>query len=322
MNLSAISFAGKTAYNIKSEEFKKYVLNRLESRYGLRIIAKHFEKFTNEMDNIPRMLSVRSNGNPYFMYLMKYNFVNYVCCIDKKIQQGYCFPRMIIVNYHFAEELFTDTVFDTEMIKMNDGRWLLLINDLIVYKAAYLRDMNLIKRLNIAYTLFETSYMYDDLDISIIAVKKYFKTSDEILEHIPKLPYTVRGIYAKALFLKFRDILVNFDDTKIKKVEKVSYKHFKDFLTLEDIQEVKQAPQENNTDAHSDEYTEFHTKKTNHPDTYELYDGSGLLVGTACISSMKVSKFMRNLFETKNIVDKILIKYIFSQKFNKWMPVC
>ena len=233
MNLSTINFAGKVGYNIKSEESKKYILENLERKYGLKIITKHYEKYDNSdktkniINTNPHMVCARSNGNPYFLYLTRYNQTSQYCIfIDKKIQPGYFYPRMILVFFQFDDVLFDDTIMDGEMVKL-DGKWMFLLNDMIVYKGNYLKDQNLVKRLNLLYDMLDKMYKEDDMDICYFAVKKYFRYDqvNELLnDHVPNLKYTCRGLYFKPLFIKFKDILVNFDDSLVKKVEKKKYK--------------------------------------------------------------------------------------------------
>jgi hypothetical protein len=336
VHIGEISFCDKTAFNIKSDDTKKQLLDHLETRYNLKIITKHFDKFEQRMisnlNNNPHMVCVRSNGNPYFLYLTKINFVNYCIFIDKKIQQGYFFPRMIITNYHFDDKLFNDTILDGEMIKKNGEKWVFMVNDLIVYNGSYLRELNLIKRLNMLYNMLENEFNPDLMHVSHIQVKKYFKYDElekMITEYIPTLQYSCRGIYFKPLFLRFKDILVNFDDSVVKKVEREKFKHIGNFLLLnEDKTAIIENIPKNNiktqqiNSSDEDKTTKFQVRKTSSPDVYEMFDSKGIMVDTACIPGMKVSKFMRELFAKKNVVDKIELEFEFSEKFNKWIPKC
>lgn len=326
MQISEISFADKVAYNIKADDTKRFILDGLEKKYNLKIIAKHHERFgehlMNSINNNPHLVCVRSNGNPYFLYLLKYNFTNYCVFIDKKIQQGYYYPRMIICNFHFADSLFEDTVFDGEMVKTKSGRWVFLLNDLLVSRGEYLKDQNIVKRLNQVYDILEKDFEADNMDICRFAVKKYFKYDeiDRMLsEHVPRLPYTCRGVYFKPLFLRFREVLVNFDDSVVKKVERKKYKTVGNFLMKDDALVVEEKKQEQSS---SSKNGTFYARKTSQPDIYDLFDAAtSNPMGTLCVPSMKISKAMRKLFENKNVVDKVQIRCEFSEKFNKWVPV-
>jgi hypothetical protein len=326
MQISEISFVDKIAYNIKADDTKKHILDSIEKRYNLKIITKHHERFDERLmptiNNNPHLVCARSNGNPYFLHMMKYNFTNYCVFIDKKIQQGYFYPRMIICNFHFDDSLFSDTILEGEMVKTKSGKWIFVFNDLLVLKGEFLSDSNVVKRLNLLYETLEKDFKPDDMDICQFAVKKYFKydaIKELVNDHVPKLPYTCRGLYFKPLFLRFREILINFDDSVIKKVERKKYKNAGNFLLNEDAVEIikqqEQIVQQNKE-------CNFNIRKTSNPDIYELYDiNSNKMDGTACIPTLKLSKAMYHLFQNKNVVDKVPIKCEFSEKWNKWVPM-
>ena len=327
MQIAEISFADKVAYNIKADDTKRYILDNLEKRYNLKIISKHHERFEERLlpliNNNPHLVCVRSNGNPYFLHMLRYNFTNYCIFIDKKIQQGYFYPRMIICNFHFKDAVFDDTIMEGEMIKTKSGRWAFIMNDILVHKGEYLQDYNLIKRINILYEMLQNDFLEDDMDICKFSVKKYYKydqIDDLMKNHVPNLPYTCRGVYFKPLFLRFKDILVNFDDSVVKKVDRKNYKHTSNFMLAEDAPAII----EKREIIHklSEKKQKFNVRKTSNPDIYELLDvNTNVLEGIACIPSMKCSKAMRALFERKNVVDKLELDCEYSEKFNKWIPI-
>lgn len=345
VHIGEISFCDNTAYNIKSDDTKKYILEKFENVYNLKIITKHYDKYEQDasdklfsnLNKNPHLLCVRSNGNPYFLYLTNLNFVNYCIFIDKKIQQGYYYPRMIITHFHFDDTLFTDTVFDGEMIKMNGEKWVFMINDLIVYKGQHLKELNLVKRLNTLYTSLKKEFYPDFMDISRIQVKKYFTYDeiDKLRDHIDnKISYSCRGIYFRPLFLRFRDILINFDDSLIKKVERNKYKHTNNFLLKDDINDNTSNSSKSETDLPSLDIindnveitncNKFLVRKTNIPDVYEIapVDNPDTdKIQNLCIPTMKISKYMRELFIKKNMIDRIEMTLEFSDKFKKWIPI-
>lgn len=334
MRIGDISFCDKIGYNIRSDETKKQILDKLEKKYGIRIIARHYDKFDPArsvpvLNRNPHLICARSNGNPYMLYLTRYNFVDICIFIDKKVQQGYFLPRMIVAHLMIGTSaVHDDTIMHGEMIKKNDGSWVFAINDMTVYKGRLLSEENLVKRLNYVYALLESEYIEDDMTPFKIVVKKFF-TYDEVEaldNHIKTLPYTCRGLYFKPLFIKFRDILLNFDDALVKKVER--YKVGGTFM-LNEGGEAACAPPPTaslkpttvslNPITNLNQ-TRFYTKKTSAPDVYDIFDEHGSAVGIACIPTLALSKKMRLLFETKTIIDKLNLPYTYSDKFNKWVP--
>lgn len=340
-NLKHISFADRTAHNVNNDEFKKNILDKIYNRYGLKIMTRHFdtfqEKYIDNLNDNPHLICVRSNGNPYFMFLTKINFINFTIFIDKKIQQGYFFPRMILVNYHFSDTLFTDTIFEGEMVKTSENhdlnkKWMFIINDAVVVGGQHLQNLNLVKRINIIYQILQNDFSESDTDIACIRVKKFFnyeQLQDLMNFHIPNLNYTARGIYFKPLFLRFRDILFNFDPTLIQKVDrrKIGNSDFleRDIIRTSDIIEKNSSNcDQNNEFEKNDENISnkiFLTKKTNIPDVYELHEHNNInICGNPSIPSLKISQMMREIFADKNMVDKVEISYSWNSKFSNWVP--
>lgn len=328
MHSGEISFCDKVAYNIKSDDVKKYILDRIEKRYSLKIVHKHYEKFDPKssvatLKKNPHMVCVRSNGNPYFLYLMKYNGVNYCIFIDKKIQQGYYLPRMIIVHLAFSDELFEDTILEGEMVKAKTSQWYFLCNDLLVMAGSHLRDMNHPRRISLLYGMFDAHHKRDDLDLFKFAVKTFFKYHElaSLEAHVEQLPYTARGVYFKPLFMRFKDILYNFDDNLIKKVERIKYKTVKPFMLKEDVLDSQSESSTENNNSTLNMTKNFYVRKTATPDTYELFCDNGEKAGVACVPSFKVSKYLREITKPLNMVDKIQLSFEYSEKFNKWIPI-
>lgn len=338
MHVGEISFCDKVAYNIKSEDAKKYILDRLDQRYGVKIIHKHFEKFVEErsvniLRNNPHLVCVRSNGNPYFLYLMKYNFIQYAVFIDKKIQQGYYLPRMIVVHMSFDDVMFEDTIVEGEMVKANNGKWYYLINDMLVCMGRHLQEVNHPKRMNMLYDVLEKYHSHEEHDLFRIGVKTFFRYTelkDVMQSHIQQLPYTCRGFYFKPLYMKFKDILLNFDDNLIKKVERVKYKDItKQAFILSTEVNAPSVDSSHSSGASTPLIQEqvggegvraLNIRKTSVPDVYELYDPvSAAMVGVACVPTLKISKRMRDLTKDLNMVDKVSAPFALNEKFGKYM---
>ena len=68
MHIGEISFCNRIGFNIKSDEFKKQVLEDL-ARYGCKVIQKHHDRYGDQSPSIlhtnPHLRTMRTNGNPY-----------------------------------------------------------------------------------------------------------------------------------------------------------------------------------------------------------------------------------------------------------------
>lgn len=338
MHLGNISFCDQLGYNIKSDDVKKKILEELETHIEFKVIQKHFQKYDpsstpSVVQNRPHMMCVRTNGNPYLLLLTKCNFINQCIFIDKKIQQGYYYPRMIVTKLWFDDSLFEHkTVLDGEMVRLSEGKWIFVIHDILCDRGISLASWNLMRRVSRIYELLVHQFRPDVYDVCKLEVKRYFPINEarELVEtFIPSLPYTCRGIYFKPLFQKFKDILLNFDDSLIKHVHRESYKDVGAFLLRSNtpppiqkaIEEAKDTPATTSKQTDVDVTRVFYARKTNIPDVYHLYETSSSEdYQVACISNLKTSKMMRMLFSHCNPVDSIPMECLFSNRFQKWVP--
>jgi len=188
---------------------------------------KHWFKLDEQqfkyVQTVPHWACLRSNGNPYFVYFTKYEDVNQIMYIDKKVQPGYQKPRIILTKGQFDDEIFNNTLLEGEMVKDQNQQWVFLINDIIIYKGRYLNGLQLPVRLGYAYELLEKHYQADDwMDVCQFQVKRYFECSQdaiaEMLMFSKDMPYTNRGIYFMPHNMKYKPKLMNFNDELIKNV--------------------------------------------------------------------------------------------------------
>lgn len=339
--LGEISFAGKTAYNLKCADMKATILRELEDVHKTKIIQRHHERFTDghiqKLSSNPYLVTFRSNGNPYFIYLTRINLVNQCIFCDKKVQQGYSSPRMIIARFGFDDDLFDGTLLDGEMVSDTDGKWLFLVADIFTYRGNHMNNVDAVRRLNLVYEIFGNMFRPDAFDVCGFQVKSYFSYEDigkMLTEFVPSLPYSLRGLYFKPMNLRYNDILYNFDDSLIKKVYRQKFStEAKPFLDVQDLQDMQDAqvvrdvnqyekppqPSETNTVSKT-----FFARRTALPDVFILEDPKTKKnIGTACIPTMDVSRFMRALFKDKNINDRIELDFYESSHFGtgKWIPV-
>lgn len=339
MQTGIISFCGKnTGVNIKSNDTKRLLTEKLD-QYGINILKKHFDKFTPEiekkMQQMKHLISLKSNGNPYLLFLTRFNGVDTAMYVDKKIQHGYFLPRIIIDRLSFKTTLFEDTIIDGEMVKINDQKWLFLMNDLFVYRSKKMVKFNLIQRLNKLHRILETKYFPIPNQKYAIQIKKYFHKIDDVLEFKEELEYTSRGIQYKPTHGRFKYILKNFDDSLITDVKRVKYSSTNKFLegSAEEINnntpvtEVYDINFKDPPPAITREPVNkgslikiLHLQKTDQPDVFKLFDGDSP-VGIASVSTMKTSKMLRKAFADVNLNEKKTFECEFSQKFQKWVPI-
>jgi hypothetical protein len=239
MQTGIISFGDRVAWNIKCN--KDEILDELSTLYNVRIIQKHYFNIDDNnikyLAKIPHLISLRSNGNRYYIYFTLYNNVEIIYYIDMKIHTGYEKPRIILGRGLFDKSLFKNTLLDGEMVKTNDNKWIFIINDIIAYEGNKLDDVILPDRLKIIYKILETKYTPDEIiDVCTYKVKNYYhlskKSIDELLQFSKELNYTSRGLYFSSFYLKHKPKLLNFNNDIIVSV----HKKIKDNAVFKELQ--------------------------------------------------------------------------------------
>jgi len=327
MHIGEISFCNRLGFNVKSDEFKKQILDSISGYGSSKIIQKHHEKFVPEtsisiINANPHMMTLRTNGNPYYMYMTTYNGVNQCIFIDKKVQQGYMYPRMVIVKFWLDDALFQNTLFTGEMVKSEkSGEWTYVIHDIIADSGQEMNTVNLVKRINRMYEIFSQLWTPDARqDVCDIKIKRYFHLSEysAMMDFSKTLPYSCRGIYFKPLFIKFKDILYNFDDTLVKKIDKGSFS--KEFQETK-VEVAETVISEEKTKVITNPIATMMIQKSAQPDIYQVFTSTGIDAGIAFVNNIKTSKMLRERFDMATPVDKVKFHCIFNTRFSKWGPI-
>ena len=311
---------------------KQTILNDISDKYNKKIIEKHYERFSENSYNIlnsrPYIMSLRSNGNPYFLYLTKIGNVNQCVFIDKKIQIGYIYPRMVLVKLWFDKRLFNNTLFEGEMVK-SDRKWVFLLHDMFVEADKSLKSYNIIKRYNLMYNIIHKEHTASHQDICLIQIKKLFKYEEghNIIEYSKKLPYTCRGIYFMPLYFNFKQILYNFNEDLICKKQK-QYVKPASFQVLNndtrnntDTQQSRKHPKTISNKIGNEQV--MYLQKTTTVDIYKVYDSkTSESTSIAFVNTTKISNMLREKFLNATPVDKLPFKCIYKTCFKKWEPLC
>ena len=300
-HITRTGFCGKQIDNVTDNSMKKYILDNLfvktNIKFNYRYAKIYNEQYKKNLNN-PHLICLKSSGTPYLLFCTQINDINYCFLIDKKVKDGYEYPKIFIVHYRFSEELFQGTLFETELIRDKNQEWGLLIGDIYYNSGNSLKNVQIHDRINQCIDIMETKYINDSFcDICPIQIKKYFdfKEITEIFEgFIPKLSYRIRGFYFVPMKTSYSKILYLFKDEDYKKANTTKKK-----------------------------YITFRIIKTVNPDVYELYlyneqKTSIQKHSYASIPDIQTSKWVKELLDKEgdSIVD---CKY--NHLFKKWTPV-
>lgn len=302
--LTKTSFCGKKIDNVTSNETKDFILKDMKLKCGVEYNSRYAKIFNNQYSknlNNPHVVCLKSGGNPYLLYFTQINNVNYCFLIDKKVKDGYDYPKIFLLHYRFDPALYTGSLFETELVRDKNNNWFLLLADLYVFKSDKCVTKTIIERMNMIHLMISNEYVDDSFcNICPIQVKKYFdyKDYDTIIdEFIPSLNYPVRGVYFVPLKPSYSKILFLFPRDEYQK------------KTIDYNKKV-------NKNIH------FKIVKTLKPDVYELYlKGNNNIVknGIACIPDFKTSEFINDMFEQDK--EEFFVECSLNDKFKKWQPI-
>lgn len=310
MKVNTISFCKKTGENVMETSSKEQIINILKTKYNINFKSNRAmiltEKTVKYLSN-PHFISVKTIGTNYFLFLTNIDNINYAFYIDRKVKQGYNYPRIISVKYSFSDIVFKDTLLDGELVKDKDNNWMFLISDLIVAEGTLLKQ-NIANRINYLYEILEKKYREDKyMDICPLVVKKFFnykEYNELITQFLPNLKYNVRGLYFNSLNPKHANHLFLYPQNKENTTTNTKNHHTKETNHVSSKKNLT-----------------FEIKSTIQPEVYDLYcvdeTKQAIKYDIARISGLKTSKLITKLFKEN---DRVFVNCKFNDKFAKWEP--
>jgi len=298
------SFCNIEIDNITTNESKQYILNSLSLlcsniKYNSRYAKVFNEQFSKNLNN-PHVFYLKSSGTPYLLFLTQINSINYAFFIDKKIKEGYNFPKIFILPYEFSSELYKSTLFECELIRKRNKKWCLGINDIYYHCGKNMKKTNIIDRMNTIHQIFDKKYTPGEFSNTCPPfVKKYFDYKDVSYvfnEYIPNLDYETRGLYFVPMRVDYSNILYIFKDKDSVKLVEKPKKTTKCFRIM----------------------------KTMKPDVYELYGLKSEVLtkmGIALVQTTLLSHSLLTWFQDKDFDSEILVECKYNEYFKKWEPV-
>ena len=151
------------------------------------------------------------------------------------------------------------------------------------------------------------------MDICPLIVKRLFSYSEYdklVTQFIPSMTYGIRGLYFNTMNPKHSNQLFLYPKSKSRMSPTSG---IKDKITIKTEKIGSQAQT-------LDKIKVFEIRTTIQPEIYDLYcidSGKFVKYDTARISTLKVSKLIRKLFNENQIV---YVSCKFNSKFNKWEP--
>tara|TARA_Y100000590_G_C15606516_1_gene972136 strand:- start:186 stop:1142 length:957 start_codon:yes stop_codon:yes gene_type:complete len=299
------SFCNIEIDNITTNDSKKYILNQLSLlcsniKYNSRYAKVFNVQFSKNLNN-HHIFFLKSSGTPYLLFMSQINSINYCFFIDKKIKEGYDYPKIFILPYQFTSNLYKGSLFECELIRKKNKKWCIGINDIYFHCGKNMKKTIIIDRINTIHNSLSEYYTENDFTNTCpLFVKKYFDYKDihyVLNEFAPQLDYNTRGLYFIPLRIDYSNILYIFPkESNLVIMKKETKKITKCFRIM----------------------------KTMKPDVYDLYLSNGdniIKQGIALVQTTLLSHTLLQYFENKNYDDEILVECKFNDNFKKWEPI-
>jgi len=324
------SFCGKECDNITDNDTKKFILQDMKIKCGVDYstnYAKLFNiRFAKNLNN-PHVVCVKTTGAPYFLFCTRINEIGYTFLIDKKIKEGYDYPKIFVLPYRFESNIYNGTLLETELVRDRQHHWFLLIGDIYQYSGKSQKRLDIIKRVNIIYEMLDNNYTDDNYtDLCPLQVKGYFEYKDlqNLKDNIiPKLPYNVRGFYFVPMDTRHAKVLQlpdrNQSNQSNQSTNSTNSNNYKKEYTKKEHEKPKEYKKTDIAVKTTDRYISFQFVKTLKPDIYDLYVQDGddkVKVGIPSISNMRTSKLVRNIMKKNELECYIVCAF----KDSKWVP--
>jgi hypothetical protein len=299
--------------------------------YKSRYAKVYNENYKRNLSN-PHVVCLKSSGTPYLMFITQINETNYTFLIDKKIQEGYSYPKIFIVPYTWSPDVYEGTLMECELIRDRDQKWFLSIGDMYYEKGAPMNHVVIIERINHIHRLVLGDSLESEFsNTCTLTIKRYFDYKDistMINEFVPTLSYDIRGCYfipmrcsyANIVLLIPRDNPMNSNEKqwvgKINPPEKSKKSVEKLDRVIKKSEEMIPKLAKN-----VDDIREFSIMKTLKPDVYEVYsvdNGNFKKEGLLLVQTSEHSQQLYDRFRKQEGIVKI--PCTFNARFDKWAP--
>lgn len=243
----------------------------------------YYEK--NDIVELDDIKNITSN------YLLGFNVKNSIKCqlfLIKINNINYSIfmidNKLYHVKFRFHEDLYNGTLFEGELVKNDKNCWVFYMSDLIYNAGSYVYNHPFKNRLNFIATILKNLYTYDlYFNPCHLQLKSYF-----IFNHMYFLEEDCELLF-----------IPEFSNMKTYKKKIIFPKTEKSLLKDGEIRL-------------------FTIKKTDKVERYDLYNDNNEYDSFACVNSLKLSLFLKDLFKNK---DSYKMKCKYSTFFKSWIPV-
>jgi hypothetical protein len=319
-------FCNKKSLQINSPQIRNDIKSIIGNIGSFNLTSKYYtflnKKNVNNLKENNFLVTLSTFGKKFILFITKYNTKKYCIFINKKND------TMTVTQLKFSDDIFTGTLFDGELIKNEEDKWIYLINDIAYYKGENIITKSFNDRQNIIEHILNNEHEYSfDNETLFISKKTYFeyKYIKSLTEnYVNFLNYRSSGLYFKNtnnfsdnyLFIfpecrsdsKILNNGITVDNIKIN-IENNEEDDTDDlFKDVETIETNKNVPEhvynkvEKNNNLKLEKTTcRFLITTTLLPDIYELYcknsNNNIEKYSYASVPDIDTSNFLKNIFD-------------------------
>jgi hypothetical protein len=347
--MKATYFCNKKALQIVSTNIRKDIQKQINDIGLFNLTSKYYtflnKKNVNNLKESNFLVTLSTFGKKFILFMTVYNNKKYCIFINKKNDS------MVVTQLKFADDIFLGTLFDGELVKNSNEKWIYLINDIAYYKGNNIITKTFDERQNIINNIIMNEHQNGDNDSETLFITKkiYFENKnikDLVDNYINHLNYKCSGLYFKNTNNFSDNYLFIFpecrSDSKI-----LGGTNFEiETNNLENKPESKQESKQENKQEHKPENKpknlklekttcRFLLNNTPMPDIYELYcinsNNSIEKHSYASVPDLHTSDFLKKLTENNmDIMEDIktrlennkviFVECNYHKGFKKWIP--
>jgi len=335
-------FSNKKALQIVSSSIRDKIKESINGIGSFNLTSKYYtflnKKNVNSLKENKYLVSLCTFGKKFVLYITIYNNKKYCIFLNKKND------TMTVIQLKFTDDIFLGTLFDGELVKNSNEKWIYLINDIAYYKGKNVITLPFLERQNIIDNIIKNEHENDysnENETLYISKKMYFEYSnikDLVNNYMLNLNYKCSGLYFKNINNFSDNYLFIFpecrSDSKILNNSVPDEDDIDLFSNVEKIKEVNViVHKEKNTKKLEKTTCRFLINGTAMPDIYELYcknnNNNIEKYSYASVPDIETSNFLKNIIGENSMLDinsrienntAIYVECNYHKNFKKWIP--
>ena len=194
-------FSNKKSLEIISPQIKNDIKSLIVKIGSFNLTSKYYtflnKKNVNNLKDNLFQVSLSTFGKKFILFVTRYNTKKYCIFINKKND------AMTVTQLKFSDDIFNGTLFDGELVKNDNGKWIYLINDIAYYKGENIITKSFSERQNIIDNILKDDHDNDVNNLNqtfYISKKMYFNYNyikDLVEKYMDCLNYKCAGLYFK-----------------------------------------------------------------------------------------------------------------------------